>query len=222
MSQNFLDSAWSIHDLFITNRLSLRQNTSFQMHLQSSSKRTIRFSNHIRISFLLNKYLKYSLKWFQDIKQPQDLFRCQTCQQSVLFEIGVSNFVNDMICQVMEVSARKITVEQIRQEQKNDRFCRHMYEFLKSDGSVVPTDTLEATSVHAAADCYSIDPTHKIIMRHDRTIGVIDESLPTELQGSQDRIYIPESLRASVLEVIHLAHRWRQKKGQNRYSNGIT
>ena len=58
----------SINDLFITNRLSLRQNTSFQMHLQSSSKRTIRFSNHIRISFLLNKYLKYSLKWFQDIR----------------------------------------------------------------------------------------------------------------------------------------------------------
>ena len=62
MSQIFFVSDRSINDLFITNRLSLRQNTSFQMHLQSSFKRTIRFSNHIRISFLLNKYLKYSLK----------------------------------------------------------------------------------------------------------------------------------------------------------------
>lgn len=124
----------------------------------------------------------------------------------------------DMICNVMNVNAQRVTVEQIRQEQRNDRFCRHMYEFLNSDGAVLPADALEATHVHTAADCYSIDPTHKLIMRHDSKIGVIDESLPTELQGSQDRIYIPESLRASVLDVIHNAQPGGHPKGSKLYN----
>ena len=59
----------------------------------------------------------------------------------------------------------RLTVQQIRQEQENDRWCRHMYEHLKSDGVRVPSDSLQAESIIAGAPHYNIDPHTKLLMR---------------------------------------------------------
>ena len=69
----------------------------------------------------------------------------------------------------------KLTIGQIRQEQKDDRWCRHMYCHLKDN--TLPADALEAASISAAAPHYVIDPELKVLLRHDPG-GPEKEALP--------------------------------------------
>ena len=98
----------------------------------------------------------------------------------------------------------QLTTAQIREEQRNGRFCRQMYDYLSTDGRTIPSDTLELESVHAGSPFYCIDPEHKLLMRTD-PYSPTDDMLPNELKVKQDRIYIPPSLRSTVIEITHAA-----------------
>jgi hypothetical protein len=94
----------------------------------------------------------------------------------------------------------KLTVTQIKQEQKGDRWCRHMYEYLSQQ--ILPIDTLEAGSISAAAPHYIIEPGFKVIMRHDPMTAEA-ALLPASIANNTDHIYLPPSLRSTVIEYMH-------------------
>ena len=104
----------------------------------------------------------------------------------------------------------KLTIGQIRQEQKDDRWCRHMYCHLKDN--TLPADALEAASISAAAPHYVIDPELRVLMRHDPG-GPEKEALPEGISDRADRVFLPPSLRATVIEYTHCVAPGAHPKG---------
>ncbi|MBL4703531.1 MAG: DDE-type integrase/transposase/recombinase, partial [Flavobacteriales bacterium] len=94
----------------------------------------------------------------------------------------------------------RISMSQIRQEQRNDRWCRHMYEYLVA--GTLPEDTLEANSISAQGIDFHIESDHKVVMRQDK-LTPADELLPEGIVGRSSKIYMPPSLRSTLIELIH-------------------
>lgn len=100
----------------------------------------------------------------------------------------------------MVASAERINLREVTESQQADRFSQHMIKYLTSE--ILPSDELEILKVISLAPFYAVE--QNVLIKLEKGKVLADKAKGTTTHGPPvKRIYVPEGLRAKLIQAVH-------------------